>query len=546
MHKAAKVGIAVVTASMFTGGGLAAYNLWNGITGGSKGSDGTSAVASAATPVAEAPSAETAAKEAKAFLAAWAAGDYEEAGQHTDQPGAANLALARFRDDLKPTAVALVPAAATGTTIGPDGLTVSFKARVEFAGAARPWEYDGRVAMVKLSDGRAVVHWDPSVVHPKLTNAGKALAVRPVTASLSKVVDRKGRPVAEFPSIAALLGQVDFGTTDAPTEAGQGVVVTQSGGATAPEPLFTITEPKNGEQRKLTIDADLQRAAEAAVKERSGPASIVAIEPSTGHVLALANNPASSQNRAFTAVIAPGSTMKVVTAAALLESGLTPDTPLACPKNTDAGGRLVPNDFPDARLGYTFKDDFAQSCNTAFIEAGRTRLSAGSLPAIAKEVFGLGQVWRTGLSNFDTKIPAETNAEQIAMAYIGQGRIQTNALAMASVSATVQSGVFRQPILVPGLPQSKAARRLDGTVLGQLQSMMRRAVQSGTAAEALGGIPGAAGKTGTAEVSGRTANSWFTGYRGNLAVAAEVEGAGHGSDAAAPAVGKLLQLGNNG
>ncbi|GAA3009070.1 hypothetical protein GCM10020229_20940 [Kitasatospora albolonga] len=238
--------------------------------------------------------------------------------------------------------------------------------------------------------------------------------------------------------------------------------------------------------------------------------------------------------------------MKVVTAAALLESGLTPDTPLACPKNTDAGGRLVPNDFPDARLGYTFKDDFAQSCNTAFIEAGRTRLSAGSLPAIAKEVFGLGQVWRTGLSNFDTKIPAETNAEQIAMAYIGQGRIQTNALAMASVSATVQSGVFRQPILVPGLPQSKAARRLDGTVLGQLQSMMRRAVQSGTAAEALGGIPGAAGKTGTAEVSGRTANSWFTGYRGNLAVAAEVEGAGHGSDAAAPAVGKLLQLGNNG
>lgn len=238
--------------------------------------------------------------------------------------------------------------------------------------------------------------------------------------------------------------------------------------------------------------------------------------------------------------------MKIITAAALLEAGLTPTSPLPCPPTTNLpGGRAVANDFDDARPGNTFKDDFAQSCNTAFLDAANAKLRTGTLPAIAKDVFGLGPVWQTGLSSFDTKVPVETNAEQTAMAYIGQGRVQTNALAMASVSATVQNGTFRQPIIVPGLLQPPATRSLTTTVRSQLQSMMQHTAQSGTAQRAMAGIPGAAGKTGTAEVNQSTPNSWFTGYRGNLAVAVEVEAAGHGSAAAAPAAAELLRIGNN-
>ena len=110
---------------------------------------------------------------------------------------------------------------------------------------------------------------------------------------------------------------------------------------------------------------------------------------------------------------------------------------MRCPKTTNVSGRAVPNDFLDERLGNTLEDDFAQSCNTAFLEAGQAELGQGALPALSKDVFGLGLVWQTGLPAFDTKVPLESNPAETAMAYIGQGRIQTNSLAMASVAATV-------------------------------------------------------------------------------------------------------------
>ncbi|MER5865170.1 penicillin-binding transpeptidase domain-containing protein [Kitasatospora sp. NPDC002040] len=560
MHAGARIGVAAVTVAMFAGGGYAAYAL---VSDGGK-EPARTASGGAAKPtgqsvVAEPPSAEAAAAGAKAFLAAWAKGDFEEAGRLTDRPDAAVAALTAFRTALTPTALTLTPtgAAPVVAPVGPSpspsiavaaprGVPVAFLAEVGLPGAVRVWQYESAVAMVKTGDGGVVVHWDPTVVHPRL-GPGMALAIRPVSSSApSQVVDRKGRPVAEFPSVAAVLSQIEFADDGAQPTDGTGVVVTgASGGSGRPESLFTITASKDAAKKQLTLDADLQRVAEAVVKEQAGPASVVAVEPSTGHVLAFANNPTVGQNRAFGGATAPGSTMKVVTAAALLETGLTPDSPVPCPKNTNAGGRLVPNDFLDARPGYTFKDDFAQSCNTAFIEAAQARLKAGSLPAVAKDVFGLGLVWKTGLSAFDTDIPVETNAEQIALAYVGQGRIRTNALAMASVSATVQSGTFRQPVLVPGKAQPRAARTLSATVLNQLRSMMQRTAQSGTAAKALGSIPGAAAKTGTAEVGGQNPNSWITAYRGDLAVAVEVQAGGHGADAAAPAAAKLLQLGNN-
>ncbi|MFI5533747.1 penicillin-binding transpeptidase domain-containing protein [Kitasatospora sp. NPDC051853] len=545
---AAGVGFAVAGAVVCGAGGYAAYALVGGPTPG-----GPKATAVVTGP----PTAGEAAKGAEAFLKAWADGDYEEAGRLTDRPESAVVALTRFRTELKPTAVSLAlggtaPASSSASpapSASPSAATevpLAFRAEVRLPDAAQPWRYDGAFTMVRGRDGRVVVRWSPDVVHPRLTGA-RDLMVRPITASPSQVVDRKGRPVGEFPSVKAVLGQIRFEGTEDPGSAGRGVVAVQQGSPSAAEQLFTITEPKDAAKRRLTLDADLQRAAEAAVAARTTPASIVAVEPSTGHVLAFANNPARGQNRAFGATLAPGSTMKVVTAAALLEGGLTPDSPLPCPATTTVSGRTVPNDFPDARPGYTLKDDFAQSCNTAFLDAGGTRLKGAAMPGLAREVFGLGLVWQTGIDTFDTSVPVESNPAEAAMALIGQGRIQTNALAMASVSATVQSGTFRQPVLIPGLPQQKAARTLGARPLNDLRAMMRRTAESGTASGALRGIAGAAGKTGTAEVNGQPKpNSWFTGYRGDLAVAAEVQAGGHGSDAAAPAAASLLRIGNGG
>ncbi|MEU9128254.1 penicillin-binding transpeptidase domain-containing protein [Kitasatospora sp. NPDC048540] len=558
MNKGAKIGISAVATAMLAVAGYGAYNIATAVGGGAK--------AGPRTVVAEAPGADAAAAGAKAFLEAWAKGDLEAAAALTDAPGDAVTTLGAFQQKVAPTAITLTPGgpataapAASSAPSAPAGtasaapvpdhqVPLSFKAKVEFAQTGTAWSYDGVLGMVKMSDGKAAVHWIPGVVHPKL-GPGESIAVKPVTAQATTVVDRHNKAL-NFPSITAQLGQIKAPAPDGSATAGSAVVISDDTGKAKPETVFTIVEPKPAPPLKLTIDADLQKAAEAAVQEASKggtlKSSIVAVEPSTGNILAFANAPTNGQNRAFGASIAPGSTMKVITSAALMEAGVTPDTPVACPDGTNVGGQDFKNDFPDAHLDYKFRQDFAQSCNTAFINEGKARLKNDTLPAMAKDVFGLGLVWQTGLSNFDTAVPAPKGANEMVAEFIGQGRIQTNSLAMASVSATVQSGTFRQPILIAGLPQTPAKRQLSADVLTGLRTVMNETVRTGTAAKLMSGMASGAGaKTGTAEVGNQAAaNSWFTAFRGNLAVAAEVEAGGHGADAAGPAAVKLLQIGN--
>ena len=152
------------------------------------------------------------------------------------------------------------------------------------------------------------------------------------------------------------------------------------------------------------------------------------------------------------------------------------------------------------------------------------------------------------MSSFDAKIPAPTDSDDVANEVVGQGGIEANALAMASVAATVESGTFRQPILIAGLPQPKAAQPLPGTVAQQLSSMMAKTAAEGTAQSAMAGLTGRVGaKTGTAQVDGApNPNSWFVAYRGDLAVAVEVQGGGYGAGAAGQAAAHVLAVGNEG
>ncbi|WP_052706426.1 penicillin-binding transpeptidase domain-containing protein [Streptomyces rubellomurinus] len=584
MRRGAKIGIITgVSVAVLAGGGYGAYSLM--------GSDsGSSDAKKPRTVVAEPPTADQAASGAKDFLAAWAAGDLAKAASLTDDPASAEKALTAFRDNVKPSALTLNPAgpatpqafaSATGTpsptakpsagasatpsasgtpgagdspsasaTPGPTGVLMGYKARAEFAGTSRVWDYNGFLNVVKMSDDTPAVHWAPTVIHPHL-NGTETIAVQPVFAPPSTVVDRNGK-VLQSPSLtSALMTSLQDNAhkllppdPNKDQDAGSAVVISDPNGKGSQDKLFTIVEPKPAKPFKVTIDGALQAAAEKAMTDLGGKSgSIVAIEPSTGQVLAFANSPANGQNRAFNGLLAPGSTMKIVTSTALLEAGVNPDTVVACPEKS-SNPVAIPNDFPGAFPNNTLQQDFMVSCNTAFINQGLTSLKPETLAGTAKDVYGIGLEWKTGLPNADGKIPATPGSkDEQAMNYIGQGKVQMNPLAIASITATVQSGAFKQPILVAGLPQQAAARQISPDVAGKLRAMMNATAVGGTAKEVMAGITDNAGaKTGSAEVQGAsTTNSWFTAFRGNLSVAAEVQGGGHGVDAAGPAVASLLK-----
>ncbi|WP_049655608.1 penicillin-binding transpeptidase domain-containing protein [Kitasatospora sp. MY 5-36] len=584
MRSGAKIGIITgVSIAVLAGGGYGVYSLVSE-------SDGVSGGKKPRTVVAEPPTADQATAGLKDFLTAWAAGDIAKAASLTDDPAAATAGLTAFRDQVKPSALTLTPfgpttqqvfSAATGTpapaakptagasaapgatgtpgagdspsaaaTPTPTGTLMSYKARAEFAGTNRAWDYQGFLGVVKMSDNTPAVHWAPSVIHPHLSG-NETIAVQPVFAPPSTVVDRNGKPVQGASLTQSLLTTLQDNANKLlppdpakDQDAGSAVVISDPAGKGPQDKLFTIVEPKPGKPFKLTIDNTLQAAAEKAMTDLAGkPGSIVAIEPSTGQVLAFANSPATGQNRAFAGLLAPGSTMKIVTSAALLENGVNPDTVVACPEKS-SNPHAIPNSFPGAFPNNTLQQDFMMSCNTAFINQGLTSLKPETLNGTAKDVFGIGLEWKTGLPNTDGKVPAAPGSkDEQAMNYIGQGKVQMNPLAIASVTATVQSGEFKQPILVAELPQQKAARPLSPDVDAKLKAMMAATATGGTARDVMAGITDNAGaKTGSAEVAGvDVTNSWFTAYRGNVAVAAEVQGGGHGVDAAGPAVASILK-----
>ena len=582
MRNGAKTAIvSSVLVAMVAVGGYGAYTL---VGSGSSSSD---KAPKARTVVAEAPSAELAATGATDFLAAWSKGDLAGAAKLTDDPQSALTALTAFQTNVKPSALTLVaggpatPAAFASATAAPSSaaaapsasaspstgtpsaaaspapanqVLLSYRAKDEFAGTTNVWQYTGYLGLVKMSDGTAAVHWAPTVIHPQLS-AGETITTQPVFAPPTSVVDRNNKSLESFPSLSQILAKYKQGAPSGdPADAGSSVVITDASGKKAAQPLFAVTDPKPGKPLKLTIDATLQAAAEQAVKEQYAkgdkPAGAVAIEPSTGNILAVANAPATGFNTAFQGRNAPGSTMKVITATALLEAGIDPNATMPCPATISAG-QTIKNDFDGDHLDFTFAHDFAISCNTAFIKQATATLKSGTLAATAQDVFGIGPAWKTGFPSADGSVPpAGQSAAKTAVEYIGQGNVVMNPLAMASVAATVQNGTFKQPILVAGLPQISAARQLSPDVLAKLRTLMNGTTQAsldGTAAKAMAGLSGQIGaKTGTAEVTGKPDNSWFTAFRDNLAVSVEVVGGGFGADAAAPAAAEVLKVGNKG
>jgi cell division protein FtsI/penicillin-binding protein 2 len=296
-----------------------------------------------------------------------------------------------------------------------------------------------------------------------------------------------------------------------------------------------------GETVTTTFDLDLQRAAEQALSGARSRSALVAIDVRTGEVRAMASHPTTGLASAFSSYYAPGSTFKIVTSTAALMNGMTPESNTQCPTTLNVNGRTFKNAEKAPNSSPSLTDAFAESCNTAFINIGRS-LPSGALQQAA-ELYGFN-AGRPPLpiSSVGGRIPAPSGATEAAADAIGQGKVEASPLQMASVAAGVASGTWHQPHLVADCPDC-ASNPIP--VATKLQPMMRAVVTSGTGT-AVSNVPGGPvhGKTGTAEFGNGhppKTHAWFVGWQGDIAFAVFVEEGAFGGTVAAPIAASFLR-----
>jgi peptidoglycan glycosyltransferase len=259
-------------------------------------------------------------------------------------------------------------------------------------------------------------------------------------------------------------------------------------------------------------------------------------------------------NRAAGALYPPGSTFKVITAAAALEDGVSVNQELPAPTVLDVPQTSADiHNFGGSSCGgggtLTMPEALAISCNTTFAALG---LKVGDKKLAAEaEKFGFNQPSPYQLPAATSVIPKRQDVPATAQSAIGQRDVRVSPLQMASVAATIANGGRR---MAPYVAQEvvsdkgKVVKRFEGEDLGQaipeqvagdLRDMMLRVVESGTGSFAQ--IPGlqVAGKTGTAQhAQGRPPHAWFIGFTSSgdksIAVAVVVE---DGGDAGSEATG---------
>ena len=212
--------------------------------------------------------------------------------------------------------------------------------------------------------------------------------------------------------------------------------------------------PQSGSTVALTLDRTVQSAAEDAVEPLPQQAMLVAIQPSTGNLLAVAQNgPADAAGAlALTGRFPPGSTFKIVTALAGVEqAGLRSDTPVACPGQTVIGGRPVPNENNFDLGTVPLEKAFAKSCNTTFATVG-AGLRPDGLTTAALQL-GVGADFDVAtLTTITGSVPPAADLVQRAEDGFGQGQVVASPLGMAVAAATVAHGGPVVPQLVAGRP----------------------------------------------------------------------------------------------
>ncbi|MFC3242453.1 penicillin-binding transpeptidase domain-containing protein [Gordonia humi] len=305
---------------------------------------------------------------------------------------------------------------------------------------------------------------------------------------------------------------------------GEPVAEVQKFPGTSPDPVRT------------TLDVALQQAATDAVAGEKRPTMLVAIRPSTGGILAVAQNDAADEEGpiALTGLYAPGSTFKTITTAAALRAGVTtPDARLACPGEQEFGDRVIPNEDEFDLGTVPLHTAFAQSCNTTMAGLS-TELGDDALTDTAR-AFGLGVDYTVpGLTTITGEVPAASSPAQKVESGIGQGAVTASPFGMAVVEASLAARKTVVPSLIDGQKTTYDTEpaTISAPIAAAIRSAMREAVSSGTATS-LRDIPGLGGKTGTAEFGdNKHSHGWFAGIDGDLAFATLVVG----GDSSTPAL----------
>jgi peptidoglycan glycosyltransferase len=345
---------------------------------------------------------------------------------------------------------------------------------------------------------------------------------------------------------------------------------------------------KAGDDVQTTLDPAAQRAAEQALGPRKG--AIVALDPSTGRVRVMLSYPQSDPNsiprdfrrlnrdpnaplfnRATQSGYPPGSTFKVVTAAAALDTGkYTPDSQISGKNNKIISGVPLQNFGGEDFGSLSLTDALTKSVNTVFGEIGEKlgkktmykymrRFGFNQEPPLQ---YPTSQIAPSGVYNSRGRLLGPDDPVDIGRVAIGQERLKVTPLQMAMVAAAVANGgKLMKPRLVEkvtkpdgtlreSFPPEEEATVMSAKSAGDLAQMMTKVVQSGTGtAAALQGIQ-VAGKTGTAEVANGTANqAWFIAFAPvkdpKVAIAVTVERTTQsltGGEVAAPIAKQVMQV----
>lgn len=342
------------------------------------------------------------------------------------------------------------------------------------------------------------------------------------------------------PDIMARVG--DLVRDDLDGAAGWNISVVNENGAALEQ--LTSEDPEPAPALQISLDHTVQRAAEQALEPLAGQqAMIVALRPSTGGILAVAQTPAADRdgNIATMGQYPPGSTFKIITAAAGLErQELDPDSIVPCPGTMNLYGRTVTN-YAGFSLGdVPLQTAFARSCNTSFADIS-TKLDPGELAEVGKS-FGLGvDLTIPGIDTLTGSIPQGEEPLERTEAGYGQGADLVSPFGMALVSATAAHGSMPVPYLISGEKTAvdPVAAPAPETV-DQLRQLMASVTAAGGTAAGMQASGDIRGKTGEAEINGGS-HAWFTGYRADDDIAfATLIVLGGGSESAVAATDRML------
>jgi cell division protein FtsI/penicillin-binding protein 2 len=293
---------------------------------------------------------------------------------------------------------------------------------------------------------------------------------------------------------------------------------------------------------KSTIVPRVQRAATAALGGRLG--GIAVVRPRNGDILGLAGLAVSGPQP-------PGSTFKIITLSASLETGIArPSSTYPVRTYATLSGVKLRN-ASDESCGGTLSNAFAVSCNSVFAPLG-ARLGAGRLVRAA-ERFGFNETLRVPAFKPSTIARKDlTDDLAVGAAAIGQNRDLATPLAMASVGATIGNRGLRARPRIVRSDKVRRRRAVKASVARDVREMMLGVVRSGTGtAAALPGVA-VAGKTGTAELrptaggppDPKNTDAWFVAFapaeHPTVAVGVMLVGAGAGGAAAAPLAREVL------